>query len=227
MPPAKSPTGRAKAARAEPYPASKPANKSEVDDPTNQENESPKDSASPTDKPPAAEIKTKVASKKGAGATKANPDLPDNYLDIELDECQGSSQFRDEFEVPCYEHVSPSPSLSTLRFADKPQASVIRRKLNALLDKKEKIPGSDKVFNKTTLSQQLCEIARAHHPIESSAGIRAKGPAVPALTAFLKKSGTMGGGDSETYYYGNMLLEKIRIWKGEKKSKTREKLEEE
>jgi hypothetical protein len=41
------------------------------------------------------------------------------------------------------------------------------------------------------------------------------------VTQFLKKSGGMGGGDSETYYYGNMLLEKMRIWSGEKKSKTR------
>ena len=47
------------------------------------------------------------------------------------------------------------------------------------------------------------------------------------MTQFLKKSGGMGGGDSETYYYGNMLLEKMRIWSGEKKSKTREKAEEE
>jgi hypothetical protein len=47
------------------------------------------------------------------------------------------------------------------------------------------------------------------------------------VTQFLKKSGGMGGGDSETYYYGNMLLEKMRIWSGEKKSKTREKAEEE
>ena len=37
----------------------------------------------------------------------------------------------------------------------------------------------------------------------------------------------MGGGDSESYYYGNMLLEKMRIWTGEKKGKAREKAEEE
>jgi hypothetical protein len=103
----------------------------------------------------------------------------------------------------------------------------VRRKLNALLDKKAKIPGSDKTFNKTSLSKEMCEIAQRHHPVETTAGVRKDGPSVKALTAFLKKSGGMGGGDSETYYYGNMLLEKMRIWSGEKKSKTREKAEEE
>jgi hypothetical protein len=50
---------------------------------------------------------------------------------------------------------------------------------------------------------------------------------VHAITAFLKKSGNMGGGDSQTFYYGTMLLEKLRIWNGEKKSKVREKAEDE
>jgi hypothetical protein len=53
------------------------------------------------------------------------------------------------------------------------------------------------------------------------------GPSVHAITAFLKKSGNMGGGDSQTFYYGTMLLEKLRIWNGEKKSKVREKAEDE
>lgn len=103
----------------------------------------------------------------------------------------------------------------------------MRRKLNALLDKKAKVPGSTKTFNKTVLSKEMCEIAQRHHPIETTAGTRADGPSVKALTAFLKKTGSMGGGDSETYYYGTMLLEKMRIWKGEKKTKTREEAEKE
>lgn len=111
--------------------------------------------------------------------------------------------------------------------ADTLWAAAIRRKLNALLDKKAKVPGSTKTFNKTVLSKELCDIAHKHHPIETTAGNRAEGPSVRAVTQFLKKSGGMGGGDSETYYYGNMLLEKMRIWSGEKKSKTREKAEEE
>lgn len=103
---------------------------------------------------------------------------------------------------------------------------MIRRKLNALLDKKVQIPGSDKIFNKTNLSKELCKIAQRHPPIESSAGARSKGPSVHALTIFLKKSGNMGGGDSQTFYYGTMLLEKLRIWNGEKKSKAREEAED-
>jgi hypothetical protein len=71
------------------------------------------------------------------------------------------------------------------------------------------------------------KIAQAHHPIGTTAGTRNDGPSVKALTAFLKKSGTMGGGDSESYYYGNMLCEKMRIWEGGKKTKTREKAEAE
>jgi hypothetical protein len=104
---------------------------------------------------------------------------------------------------------------------------VIRRKLNALLDKKVRIPGSDRIFNKTNLSKELCEIAQRHSPIESSAGTRSEGPSVHAITTFFKKSGNMGGGDSQTFYYGTMLLEKLRIWNGEKKSKAREKAEDE
>jgi hypothetical protein len=50
---------------------------------------------------------------------------------------------------------------------------------------------------------------------------------VHAITTFLKKSGNMSGGDSQTFYYGTMLLEKLRIWNGEKKSKAREKAEDE
>jgi hypothetical protein len=37
----------------------------------------------------------------------------------------------------------------------------------------------------------------------------------------------MGGADTETYYFGNMLLEKLRIWNGEKKTEAREKAEKE
>lgn len=73
----------------------------------------------------------------------------------------------------------------------------------------------------------MCEIAQRHHAIETTAGHRAAGPSVKALTAFLKKSGGMGGGDGESYYYGNMLLEKMRIWTGDKKTKAMEKVEAE
>lgn len=93
------------------------------------------------------------------------------------------------------------------------------------MEKKVQIPGSDKTFNKTNLSKELCALAERHDPVETSAGNRSEAPSVRAITTFLKKSGTMGGGDSQTFYYGTILLEKLRIWNGEKKSKSREKAE--
>ncbi|KAF2636891.1 hypothetical protein P280DRAFT_472764 [Massarina eburnea CBS 473.64] len=130
------------------------------------------------------------------------PERLGSYHDIVLEEKKD--------EVPCYE-----------------SASAIRRKLNTLIEKKSPIPGSNKAFNKTTLSKELTTIAEKHHPIKSSNGYDAHGPSPAAITRFLKKSGTMGGGDSEVYYYGNMLLEKLRIWKGEKTTNARKKAEEE
>jgi hypothetical protein len=47
------------------------------------------------------------------------------------------------------------------------------------------------------------------------------GPGVQTLTKFLKMTGGMGGADTKSYYYGNMLLEKLRIWNGEKKTAAR------
>lgn len=35
----------------------------------------------------------------------------------------------------------------------------------------------------------------------------------------------MGGGESATYYFGTILLEKLRIWNGEKKTTARENAE--
>ncbi|KAH6621694.1 hypothetical protein C7974DRAFT_396985 [Boeremia exigua] len=209
----------ASVARATPYPASKPPKNT-----ANKENASPQDSASPAATPPlTAEdkpalksnpaAKSEPAAKKDAAlmkvtAASAHPDLPDSYLDIELEEAIG---FFGDIEVPCYEN-----------------AATVRRKLNTLVGSKVQIPGTNKVFNKTNLSNALCEIAQEHPLIiPSSAGTRSEGPSVRALTTFLKKSGNMAGGDSQTFYYGTMLLEKLRIWNGEKKSKAREKAEDE
>ncbi|KAJ4395116.1 hypothetical protein N0V91_011052 [Didymella pomorum] len=196
MPSIKSAKVRAVVTRSAPYPASKPTNNT-----ANRENALPLDSASPAATPlPASKDKPaakKTAAKKTSApkkdtATRVRLDLPDSYLDIELEEA----------------------------------AAVIRRKLNALLDKKVYIPGSNTVFNKTNLSKELCKIAEDHPTIESSAGTRSKGPSAHAITIFLKKSGNMSGGDSQTFYYGTMLLEKLRIWNGEKKSKAREEAED-
>ncbi|KAF2877286.1 hypothetical protein BDV95DRAFT_589886 [Massariosphaeria phaeospora] len=148
--------------------------------------------------------------------------LPANYLDIPLQEIGD--------EVPVYENVNiphlwfpfclPS-NLST------PQAAAIRRKLNKLLETKSKIPTTNKPWTKTALSTELQKTAQAHHPIKSQQGVGNHGPSLPALSRFLKKSGGMGGGNSESYYFGKMLLEKLRIWNDEKKTKAREKAEAE
>ncbi|KAF2181359.1 hypothetical protein K469DRAFT_589541 [Zopfia rhizophila CBS 207.26] len=128
--------------------------------------------------------------------------LPNNYLDIQLEEKKG--------EVPVYEN-----------------ATAVRRKLNKLLDSKSTIPGSSKRWNKTSLSGELQKLAQKNHPVKTHNGVGNNGPSVRALDRFLKKSGGMGGGDSEAYYWGNMLLEKLRIWNGEKKTKARENAEKE
>lgn len=103
----KSPKVRVISTRATPYPASKPTNNT-----ANRENAPPLDSASPAatqlpaskDKPAA---KSKPAAKKNSAskkdtATKVRLDLPDSYLDIELEEAVG---FWGDVEVPCYENA--------------------------------------------------------------------------------------------------------------------------
>ncbi|KAF2841742.1 hypothetical protein M501DRAFT_990208 [Patellaria atrata CBS 101060] len=47
------------------------------------------------------------------------------------------------------------------------------------------------------------------------------GPGARSLDKFLKASGTMGGADSKAYYWGNILLEELRIWNGNAKTKAR------
>ncbi|KAL9046000.1 MAG: hypothetical protein Q9214_001060 [Letrouitia sp. 1 TL-2023] len=51
------------------------------------------------------------------------------------------------------------------------------------------------------------------------------GPSARTLGTFLKKSGKMGGGDSPSYYWGYVLCEKLRMWEGGKKTRTREENE--
>ena len=137
----------------------------------------------------------------------ANPDVinaaekPVNYLDIVLEEVKG--------EVPVYEN-----------------ATVIRRKLNKLITDKAPIPGTSKKFNKTSMAGQMAELKQKNHDVEST-NHNGGGPSANSLDTFLKKKGTMGGGDSECYYWGSMLLEKLRIYNGEKKSKSRIEAEEE
>ncbi len=53
------------------------------------------------------------------------------------------------------------------------------------------------------------------------------GPTARSLGGFIKKMGQMGGGDSPCYYWGYFILEKLRIFNNEKKSKPRLRAEEE
>lgn len=99
--------------------------------------------------------------------------------------------------------------------------------MKSLIEKKVKIPCSDKTFNQTTLSKELQEVAKRTYEVwcanyQMSSG----GPSPRSLSNFLKKTGSMGGGDSESYYFGTILLEKMRIWNGEKKTAARKKAEE-
>ena len=103
---------------------------------------------------------------------------------------------------------------------------MIRRKLNKLIADKVKIPGTNKPFTKTSLTQEIIELSKREHPVET-ANKSFDPPGSTVLKTLLDKKGKMGGGDSKGYYWGNMLLEKMRIWNGEKKSKGRMKAEEE
>ena len=103
MPPAKTSKSRAKT-RAEPYPASKPDESTNDSATPDKENEAPKDSASPAGESSKTKNTGKTPEKKGSGkgskkdsTTKADASLPDNYLDIDLEEKKG--------EVPCYENA--------------------------------------------------------------------------------------------------------------------------
>jgi hypothetical protein len=116
MPPLKRSKVRVIAERATPYPARKPTEST-----ANKGIAPSQDSASPeaiplpaprdksaTKNKPAAKNKTvsekNTVSKEGT-TTRARPDLPDSYLDIELEEEIG---FFGDVEVPCYENVRRS-----------------------------------------------------------------------------------------------------------------------
>ena len=106
-------------------------------------------------------------------------------------------------EVPCYDN-----------------AATVRRKLNKLLTDKSAIPGSSKKWNRMAMAKEMEEM-EARDGAPERANRSGKGPTPSCLANFLKKAGNMGGGDSDAYYWGNVLLEKLRIHNGEKKSKSR------
>ena len=70
------------------------------------------------------------------------------------------------------------------------------------------------------MAAEMRELESRGHAVEYNRNA-VNGPTNGSLAGFLKKSGLMGGGDSPCYYWGYVLLEKLRIWNGEKKSKGR------
>lgn len=116
--------------------------------------------------------------------TRSDGDRGD-YREIPLDEVKG--------EIPCYD-----------------DASTIRRKLKKLLTDKSIIPGTSKKWTQASMVGEMQELERRGHPVPYNRN--ATGPTARSLGNFLKKTGKMGAGDSPCYYWGNTLLEKLRIW---------------
>ena len=108
-----------------------------------------------------------------------------DYRDIPLDEVKG--------EVPCYD-----------------DASTVRRKLKKLLTDKSIIPGTCKKWTQASMVGEMQELESRGHAV--SYNRNATGPTARSLGNFLKKTGKMGAGDSPCYYWGNIMLEKLRIW---------------
>ena len=75
------------------------------------------------------------------------------------------------------------------------------------------------------MSKEMEELERRLGAVECHRN--STGPSTRSLGSFLKKKGKMGGGDSPAYYWGYVLLEKLRTWEGGKKSKARDEAEKE
>ena len=131
---------------------------------------------------------------------KSTPQFDGDWRDIVLEEKKG--------EVPCYE-----------------KASVVRTKLNKLIQGKTVIPGSKKKWSQASMVEELKGLEARSHPVADETGHHAE-LNTKQMAKFLKQSGGMGGGDSPVYYWGNVLLEKLRIANGEKKTKSRKEAEE-
>lgn len=168
---------------------------------------SPKDSAS-ADKENVAPSSDNVSSAKPKLKSKsqdssANEHHCNDYRAVPLDQVRG--------EVPCYDN-----------------AATVRRKLKSLLASKENIPDTSpaKKWSQAGMAAEMQKLEEIDGPVEQM-NKNGNGPTARSLAIFLKKSGNMGGADSPCFYWGYVLLEKLRIMKGEKKSKPRVKAEEE
>ena len=121
-----------------------------------------------------------------------------DFRDIPLDTIMG--------EVPCYDN-----------------AATVRRKLKKLLTDKTTIPGTSKKWTQVSMAQEMEELERRDGAVQCHRN--SNGPSPSSLATFLKKTGQMGGGNTACYYWGYVLCEKLRIWDGGKKTKTREEAE--
>lgn len=74
------------------------------------------------------------------------------------------------------------------------------------------------------MSKEMEELERRDGAVEYHKN--STGPSARSLGTFLKKTGKMGGGDSPAYYWAYVLCEKLRIWEGAKKTKSREEAEQ-
>jgi hypothetical protein len=104
-------------------------------------------------------------------------------------------------------------------------ATTVRRKLKKPLEDKSIIPGTSKKWSQASMAAEMQELESRSHPVKYK--MNATGPTARSLGSFMKKSGQMGGGDSPCYYWGYVMLEKLRIYNAEKKSKPRVKTEQE
>ena len=101
----------------------------------------------------------------------------------------------------------------------------MRRKLKKLLTDKSMVPGTDTKWTQAAMVREMQQLEDQMGAVPYNAN--ATGPTARSLGNFLKKSGRMGAGDSPCYYWGYIMLEKLRIHNEQKKSKPRMKAEEE
>ena len=183
----------------EPYSKTSPKNKSKSTE--DKENVNPNHNT--TSKSSRSSSKSSISSSK---QSKTTSDLS-HWRTIPLEEKAG--------EIPCYD-----------------DASTIRRKLKKLVESKEPIPGGEgkkgkeRNWSNTTLADEMRALDEEMGAVRATDPNRSAGLNAGQVGKFLKKGGRMGGGDSPVYYWGNVVLEKLRVAGGERKGKGRVEAEE-
>ena len=163
----------------------------------------PKVAPIPTTSSRSAPYSKSTPKPKGSNENKENANPESSASSISSSDYRAIQLEIKKREVPCYDN-----------------AATVRRKLNKLLTEKSTVPGTAKKWNKTTMAHEMGELEERDGAPER-AQPNSCGPSSNVITKFLKKSGNMGGGDSDAYYWGYVLLEKLRVHSGEKKTKSR------